>query len=180
MAQPEMTATLEIRPSVPADVPLLEAIYREAFPQEDLLPLLNELLRAAKGVLSLAGLRDAMVAGHVAFTTCAVEGCHCQVALLGPLAVAGDARGQGLGRALVEAGLACLGGAGMARVLVLGDPGYYARLGFAVETEVEPPFPLVEEWRSAWLSRRLCAGRLPCRGRLAVPLPWRDARLWSP
>jgi putative acetyltransferase len=53
------------------------------------------------------------------------------VLALAPLAVAADARRRGLGAALVRAGLVATRDAGAIAVLVLGDPAYYARFGFA-------------------------------------------------
>jgi hypothetical protein len=38
------------------------------------------------------------------------------------------------------------------KVLVLGDPAYYGRFGFAKETAIQPPYPLPEAWDGAWQS----------------------------
>ncbi|MHA1189117.1 MAG: GNAT family N-acetyltransferase, partial [Alphaproteobacteria bacterium] len=65
-------------------------------------------------------------------------------------------------------------------VYVLGDPAYYRRLGFESEDSVKPPYPLPEEWRGAWQSLGLGAGKPPLRGKLSVPQPWRQRALWAP
>nr|WP_272876799.1 GNAT family N-acetyltransferase [Neoroseomonas terrae] len=76
----------------------------------------------------VAELVEEDVAGHVLFTWAPIG--DVPVAALAPLAVAAPARRQGLGAALVRAGLASCADAGAAAVLVLGDPAYYARFGF--------------------------------------------------
>lgn len=175
-----MSTEFEIRRGETADMPSLERLYRDAFPGEDLLPLVRALSGLDRGLLSLVGLRGGSLVGHVAFTSCGVEGREATVALLGPLAVASDARRQGLGRALVHEGVRELSEGSIERVLVLGDPGYYGRLGFVTETRVLPPYTLVEAWRTAWQSLPLRCSDPACAGRLLVPQPWRRPALWSP
>lgn len=51
--------------------------------------------------------------------------------LLGPLAIAPDRQGQGIGRSLVRASLELAEAAGWRRVFLVGDPAYYVRHGFA-------------------------------------------------
>lgn len=176
---------IEIRSSHGADIAAIEALYRSAFPDEDLLPLVGELLGLTEGVLSLVALRDAAVVGHVIFTACAVAQHTPALALLGPLAVDARARGQGLGSALVSRGLAAVAKQGLAKqgveqVFVLGDPRYYGRFGFITEQSVLPAYDIPEEWRPAWQSLRLAADGPRCEGRLLVPAPWSHRRLWSP
>jgi putative acetyltransferase len=175
-----MPDALHIRPTVASDLPSLAGLYRDAFPDENLLPLVGELLRQARGVLSLVAVQGGAVVGHVAFTICRIEGCPTAAALLGPLAVSPPAQRRGIASALVREGLQRLAQDGIARVLVLGDPRYYTRLGFATETAIEPPYTLPAEWRTAWQSLGLGRDDTDCRGRLAVPPPWRRASLWAP
>ncbi|PQO21839.1 N-acetyltransferase [Rhodobacteraceae bacterium WD3A24] len=173
-----MTAAA-IRTGVPADHDAIAALYREAFPEEDLLPLLCGLL-AGDGVLSLvAAGDDERVVGHVAFTDCAVAGDTARAALLGPLAVAGERQGRGIGSALVRAGLDRLAAAGPVRVFVLGDPTYYARFGFAPEAGIASPYPLPGEWAGAWQSLALGGAGPAPSGRLSVPPVWDDPALWA-
>lgn len=176
----DMTGKIEIRESLPGDVAWIERLYPEAFPDEDLLPLVRELLREEAIVLSLVGIADEAPAGHVIFTTCGLAGGSDKVALLGPLAVAPDRQGQGLGSAMVRAGLRRLEKAGTQRVYVLGDPAYYGRFGFAPDDGVAPPYPLPEEWRGAWQSLGLRGDEPPLQGKLSVPRPWRRQDLWAP
>lgn len=175
-----MSTALEIRSSGPADVPSIEALYRDAFPGEDLLPLVADLLGQPSGVTSLVARSESVIVGHVMGTMCRVAGCCAAVALLGPLAVAPAVQGRGIGGTLVRETLWDLTARGAALALVLGDPRYYARFGFVLEVGIIPPYPLVAEWRTAWQSIPLGAADHPCGGRLEVPEPWRRPALWSP
>lgn len=176
----EMSRKFHIRPSTAADASALEDLYRAAFPDEDLLPLLRDLLSLDTAFLSLVGLAGTSVAGHVAFTRCSVEGSSQPAALLAPLAVSPPDQGQGLGAALVREGLGRLSNEGILCVFVLGNPAYYARFGFAPEEQVKPPYPLVPEWQTAWQSLRLGATHSNCAGRLCLPPAWMRPSLWAP
>lgn len=169
---------LEIRESAPDDLESLATIYREAFPEEDLFPLVEELLQDASRVLSLVATVGSAVVGHVVFTPCRVAGHTEKVALLGPLAVAPDWQRRGIGTALIRNGLDRLANAAVSCVLVLGDPAYYGRHGFVTETKVTPPYPLPREWRTGWQSIHLKETDL--EGVLEVPAPWRRSALWLP
>ncbi|MEX2614561.1 MAG: N-acetyltransferase [Alphaproteobacteria bacterium] len=174
-----MPGKTEIRESLPGDMARIGTLYPDAFPEEDLLPLVRDLLQETALVLSLVGIVDASLAGHILFTTCGMDGKSDKLALLGPLAVAPACQRQGIGSALVRAGLQRLENAGVTQVCVLGDPAYYGRLGFIPEEDVTPPYPLPDEWRGAWQSIKLRHVELPCRGRLVVPQPWRQPALWG-
>ncbi len=175
-----MTDQLEIRESRPDDATGIEQLYPGAFPDEDLLPLVRELLGQESIVLSLVGIADQALAGHVLFTPCNLAEIPETVALLGPLAVAPAWQRQGVGTTLVGTGLQRLESAGMARVYVLGDPAYYSRFGFAPDAGVKPPYPLPEAWRDAWQSLGLRGDKTPLSGQLSVPPPWRRRALWGP
>lgn len=172
--------SIEIRETVPGDLALIEAVYRDAFPDEDLLPLVRALLQEAQVALSLAGLIGSTLVGHVIFTRCGIAGSSDKVALLGPLAVDPARQRQGIGSAIVRAGLQRLEDAGVSHVYVLGDPAYYGRLGFVPETVVAAPYPLPAEWSGAWQSISLRGAEPPCRGKLSVPKPWLEPALWAP
>lgn len=175
-----MTSNLDIRASGDSDGPAIQSLYPQAFPDEDLLPLVKDLLRDADIAISLVATIDARVVGHVILTKCGVVGSGVTAALLGPLAVAPAQQRRGIGSALVRAGLKRLKDEGVDLVCVLGDPDYYGRLGFAREMHVEPPFPLPAEWNNAWQSQYLSDATIPCAGQLTVPPQWRKPALWAP
>lgn len=173
-----MTTGLLVQPAAGAEGEIA-ALYAAAFPQEDLLPLVLALAGRAD-VLALAARLGPELVGHVAFTRCGVAGRTEAVALLGPLAVAPRHQRRGIGGALVREGLRRLGEDGVVRVHVLGDPGYYGRLGFRADAAVAPPYPLPKAWQSAWQALDLRAATPPMAGDLEVPAPWRHAALWAP
>ena len=175
-----MSQRLEVRDSRRDDSAAIESLYREAFPNENLLPLVRDLLKDTVVALSLVGVINARIVGHATFTRCVVTGNSTDVALLGPLAVAPKWQRQGIGSAIVRAGLQQLQDADVNWVYVLGDPAYYARFGFQPESSVEPPYPLPAEWNGAWQSLHLGEQTTPCTGKLSVPPPWRQPGLWAP
>jgi len=175
-----MSEMLTVRESTPDDITAIESLYPEAFPDEDLLPLVRDLLGDTAVAMSLVGTIDTRIAGHAVFTKCGVVGSSVVASLLGPLAVAPSWQRQGIGSALVRAGLRRLGGARVQWIFVLGDPAYYRRLGFHPETLVQPPFPLPAEWYGAWQSQRLSESAASCEGILSVPPQWRHPALWAP
>lgn len=175
-----MTTGLDIRESSPNDREALERLYPQAFPDEDLVPLLRDLLNARKDVLSLVAVRDGEVVGHVAFTMCGIDELNAKIGLLGPVAVSPRFQKQGIGSALIRQGLKRMKSGGALQVQVLGDPAYYGRFGFAADDSVAPPYALPEEWRTAWQSIRLEGPERNLEGTLSVPEPWRQAALWGP
>ncbi|MDF1804507.1 N-acetyltransferase [Thalassovita sp.] len=156
-------------------LPGLMTLYSSAFDDEDLRGLVSELV-GRKDVLNLcAGPEDAPL-GHVGFSLGQAGGQP--VALLGPLAVMPSYQKQGIGSALIHAGLDQLRTQGVAQVLVLGDPAYYSRSGFGTERAVTPPYRLPAHWAEAWQSQMLNDGPAPS-GMLEVPEPWMQAALWG-
>lgn len=155
-------------------------LYRDAFPEEDLYPLVRQLSEGDCEVLALAARDEAGLAGHIMFTLCAVPGQPEPAALLAPLAVAPRAQRSGIGSALIAEGLTRLKDRGVAQVFVLGDPGYYGRFGFLPETHVAPPYALPPDWDGAWQSLWLSEPCTAAGGTLRVPAPWKHKVLWAP
>jgi len=172
-----------IRESRPGDSPEIRLLYPAAFPDEDLLPVVLALLSEPGGVLSLIADVDGSVTGHILFTVCGIAEKPADypgtLALLAPLAVAPASQRQGVGSALIRHGLNMFEQSTITHVLVLGDPAYYGRAGFTVETDIAPPYPLPDEWREAWQSIRM-PGAPDRKGKLSVPAPWQQPALWLP
>ena len=175
-----MTGHIEIRESRSGDIAALEALYPAAFPDEDLLPVVRSLLEDPTVVDSYLGCVGDDLAGHVFFTSCSLPGTREKLSLLGPLAVAPERQRAGVGAALVRYGLDRQKQAGVTRVLVLGDPKYYGRFGFTMETDIQPPYAIPAEWREAWQSLLLTDGGEGRAGVLNVPGPWQEERYWAP
>lgn len=174
-----MIEELKIRESLESDLGSIENLYPDAFPDEDLLPVVKELLADPSNVLSLVGTMNRELVGHIILTICSLTGRTDKVALLGPLAVAPAWQRKGIGSALIREGFRLLEESGAIQVCVLGDPAYYSHLGFMPEADVTPPYPLPEEWRGAWQAITLRETGQPIRGELSVPEPWRKSALWT-
>ena len=155
-------------------------MYPQAFPDEDLVPLVRELLQKNVGALSLVATIASSLAGHVLFTRARLAESGDAAALLGPLAVSPAQQRRGIGSALVREGLDRLQREGVQQVLVLGDPAYYGRFGFTTESSVLTPYELPAEWATAWQSLTLGSNRAPGSGKLMLPEPWMRQKLWSP
>jgi len=170
---------IEIRSSMQADRALLDALYPQAFPEEDLLPVLGQLLEAPDDILSLVACHGEQLAGHVIFTRCTIDTTGERAGLLGPLCVAPELQRQGIGGKLIREGLRLLAAEGIGPVYVLGDPAYYGRHGFSTEAGVAPPYPLPADWGEAWQSLNLNSASPMPSGTLVVPKPWQDPVLWA-
>lgn len=125
-----------LRPETAADVDAIDRITRAAFlhhPHSDQTEhLIIARLRAAGALtLSLVAKQDGQVVGHAAFSPVTWSQGHTGWYGLGPVAVAPACQGQGIGAALVQQGLDQLRAQGAAGCVVLGDPAYYGRFGFA-------------------------------------------------
>lgn len=180
--------TPEIRETGPGDLEFLERLYPAVFPEEDLLPLVRDLLAAPDGVVSLVAIKrggcvDQLmdhIVGHVALSLCGVNGNPDCAALLGPLAIDPDHQRQGLGTAMVRKGVSQMLGRGVQRVCLLGDPSYYSRLGFVTERDVLPPYPMPADWEGAWQSVDLGDKPKALGGTMDLPAHWRNPVYWQP
>jgi len=178
-----------IRNSSSNDFPALELLYTQAFPEEDLIPLVKELLSDSDVAMSLVATIQEKVVAHAVFTMCNIPGISCKAALLGPLAVDPSCHRQGIGSAIVHEGLERLARIKVAVVFVLGDPAYYSRFGFKPDSFIEPPYSLPEElresevwqrWKDAWQSKYLAGAPATRKGTLSVPSQWQHPELWAP
>jgi putative acetyltransferase len=88
-------------------------------------------MRAADGLaISLVAQVEGTVAGHIAFSRVVISDGSRDWYGLGPLSVLPSAQGKGVGKALVNAGMAALKANHARGCVVLGEPAYYRRFGF--------------------------------------------------
>lgn len=171
---------MDISKSTEENRKTLVELYSLAFPEEDLVPLLNDLLDEQESVLSLVAIgEDNALKGHAVLTMCTADGCSDKVALLGPIAVHPDAQKQGIGGKLIRRGFDFMKENGVSEVYVLGDPAYYGRFGFQQCDHVSAPYNIPEEWASGWQFINLNDSDPSFQGRLSVPKPWRNPKLWA-
>ena len=76
-----------IRESQEIDLGAIESLYAKAFPDEDLLPFVRDLLQNSAIVTSMVVVPDSQIVGHLIFTRCGLVGDNAGISLLGPLGV---------------------------------------------------------------------------------------------
>ncbi|WP_225781928.1 GNAT family N-acetyltransferase [Xenophilus sp. Marseille-Q4582] len=110
-------------------------------------------LRAAGALtVSLVAEKDRRIVGHVAYSPVTISSGVKDWYGLGPLAVDPDFQSQGIGAALVRAGIERLRTLSAAGCVVLGDPAYYGRFGFKVMPGLVYPGPPSEYFMAQALS----------------------------
>ena len=129
-----MNAT--VREAEPTDAAAIRAVHCAAFPTSAEADLVEALARDGDAVISLIAERDTAIVGHILLSRMAVSGDGHPYRGLGlaPVAVLPGAQRNGIGSALIRAALGRAVETGEALVFVLGDPVYYRRFGFSVQS----------------------------------------------
>lgn len=91
----------------------------------------DALRRLGHLALSLVAERQTRLLGHVAFSPLKVANGDAGWYGAGPLAVLPEFQRQGIGSRLMAQGMATLAQNGARGCVLVGDPAFYARLGFA-------------------------------------------------
>lgn len=123
-----------IRFEAPPDIDAIREINVAAFRDQPYSHqtehLIVDALRADGTLaISLGAVRDGLTVGHIAFSEAVVGESERGWFLLGPVAVLPALQSQGIGSALVSAGLAELRVRGASGCVLVGDPGFYGRFG---------------------------------------------------
>ncbi|WP_232274621.1 GNAT family N-acetyltransferase [Paenibacillus sp. 481] len=142
-----------IRPEQHQDIMAIRTVNNLAFKGEGEAKLVEAIRASAFFVpeLSLVAVTNegAEVIGHVMFSTISIETSSGTVPTLGlaPMAVSPDYQQQGIGSALIRAGLKKCEELGYEHVVVLGHPDYYPKFGFvpAHTKGIACPFPVPAE-----------------------------------
>jgi putative acetyltransferase len=130
-----MTTSITIRRENSTDVPSIDAVTREAFctapysSQTEHL-IVEKLRQSGALTISLVAESAGAVVGHIAFSPVTIAHQTTNWFGLGPLSVAPPRQGQGIGAALVRAGLEILQKIEAGGCVVLGEPSFYERFGF--------------------------------------------------
>ena len=160
----------------PVHVPAREALLDEAFGDARFTKTsarLRDGYLPAKD-LSLIALDGAAVTGSVRLWH-VVAGPRRPALLLGPLAVAAQRQGEGIGSELMEEAIERARALGHRAILLVGDAPYYARFGFkaALTTGLWLPGPVERE---RFLGLELVSGALDGAAGLVSPTGRRVAR----
>ena len=130
-----MIRGLVIRPAEPADRAGIRDVELQAFGQPAEADLVEALVAAGDVVLELVAMSEGEIVGHVLFSRLFVvqDGTRFPAVALAPLSVKPKRQDSGIGTALVERAHALLRDAGESLSVVLGEPSYYGRFGYAHE-----------------------------------------------
>jgi putative acetyltransferase len=142
---------MKIRCETLTDYPAVAEVNTLAFGQENEAKLVEEIRRSNGYIpeLSLVAEIEGVVVGHILFSYIdLVNEERLQVLGLAPLAIRPQFQRQGIGSALIRAGLEIAEAKKEGIVIVLGHPEFYTRFGFysAVVYGIESPFPIPKEF----------------------------------
>ena len=144
-----MVRDFSIRSEGPADFAGCRAVNEAAFGGVTESNLVDDLRRDGDLVVSLVAEDDNGTVGHIGLSRMVAPPSALALA---PLAVVPDRQGRGIGSALVRAALKQARALDFAIVFVLGDPAFYGRFGFAVDTAAPFTSPYAgPHFMAAWL-----------------------------
>jgi putative acetyltransferase len=122
---------MQIRPEQPADVAAIRQVNLGAFEMPTESDLVDALREQAQPLVSLVADDDGVLVGHILFSPVTLSSRReLQIMGLAPMAVVPSRQRQGIGSALVRAGLDACRQLGSDAVVVLGHAEYYPRFGF--------------------------------------------------
>lgn len=149
---------LRIDDEAPGDVGAREALLDRAFGPARFAKTSERLREGRLPVLALAARRGRRLVGTLRLWAVA-DASGRRLLLLGPLAVAPEHQGGGIGTKLMRRALNRAAAAGHGAVLLVGDAPYYGRFGFSAELTrgLEMPGPVE---RHRFLGHEIVPGAL--------------------
>lgn len=139
-----MDPVLVVRHEAPGDIAAIEAVVTAAFqdaPHSSHTEhfIVKALRQAGQLPLSLIAEEGSRIVGHVAVSPVTISNGASGWFGLGPVSVAPDRQGKGIGSQLIELAMTELRRAGAAGCVVLGEPRFYSRFGFQAEPALVLP-----------------------------------------
>ncbi len=129
---------MKIRTEVELDRNAIYALNRAAFESDAEADLVEALRLQADPHISLVAEEAGEIIGHIMFSPATLSSdSEIPVIGLGPMAVLPGRQHQGIGSALVQAGLEACKKLGYQAVFVLGHPQYYPRFGFVLASRYD-------------------------------------------
>lgn len=138
--------SVTIRAERPGDEPAIHMITAAAFadmPYSDgtEADIVNGLRADGDLALSLVAEQGGEIVGHVAVSPVTIEGGEAGWFGLGPVCAVPDRQRERIGTRLIEAAIAEMRQRGARGIVLVGDPGYYARFGFVRDPRLSYPHP---------------------------------------
>lgn len=157
---------MQIRLERPDDAPTIHALTDAAFKGRPYsggaeAKIIDALRAAGALTLSLVATEDGAIVGHVAFSPVTINGEAGDWYGLGPVSVWPDRQRTGIGQAVIGEGLQRLRAMGAGGCVLLGDPAYYARFGFANDPDLR------HAGAPAWAFQRLALNGSTPRGEVS-------------
>lgn len=123
---------MHIRPEQPEDFAAIGQVNLAAFGSAAEADIVDALRQYARPFLSLVAVEADDVVGHIAFSPVTLlPHPDLRIAGLAPMAIPPSHQRQGIGSALVRAGLVECRRLGFEAAVVLGHADYYPRFGFS-------------------------------------------------
>ncbi|MDZ8110637.1 MAG: N-acetyltransferase [Nostoc sp. DedQUE12a] len=162
---------MNIRRETLTDYPAIAQVNTLAFGQDNEAKLVERIRHSDRYIpeLSLVAEIEGIVVGHILFSYIDLANEQTlQVLGLAPLAIRPEFQRQGIGSALLKAGLEIAQANKEPVVIVLGHPEFYTRFGFqpSVIYGIESPFPVPEEF---FMVKPLQSDRESYKGKVIYP-----------
>lgn len=124
-----------VRNERPGDQKAISEVTRDAFRShahsDQTEHLIIDALRSAGALtVSLVAERNGEILGHIAFSPVTISDGSSMWFGLGPVSVAPQYQNQGIGKLLIQTGLAALRERRARGCVLVGEPAYYNRFGF--------------------------------------------------
>lgn len=167
-------ARLRIREEEPSDVDAIRDVNRLTFGQDAEGRLVDQLRGEGYARVSLVAEVNGRIVGHILFSELPVmtDAQAIPAVALAPMAVVPDHQRQGIGSALVRAGLEGCRTRGFRVAVVLGHRAFYPRFGFSalLARQIAAPFS-GEDFMAIELEAGAMKG---ARGRVTYPPPFAE------
>ncbi len=136
----------------------IAAFENHPFSQQTEHLIVEELRKQGALTLSLVAEFEGRAIGHIAFSPILIDKKDVQWHGVGPVTILPEFQSKGIGSALVHEGLSRMKFLGSHGIVVLGEPVYYTRFGFAYNSTVTYPGPPADHFMCQVFSGSVPAG----------------------